>query len=119
MHPAATDALYFVARGDGTHEFSGRSMRTIRPSRAFNASESMNGKLITLEGARAPARAPCSGGSRPVGGARHDVLVTRGPAGRPPAGDSRRLARRQLRGLCAETELLLMLPRARSWCARS
>lgn len=22
MHPAATDALYFVARGDGTHEFS-------------------------------------------------------------------------------------------------
>ena len=22
LHPAATDALYFVARGDGTHEFS-------------------------------------------------------------------------------------------------
>jgi UPF0755 protein len=22
MHPAATDALYFVARGDGSHEFS-------------------------------------------------------------------------------------------------
>jgi UPF0755 protein len=22
LHPASTDALYFVARGDGTHEFS-------------------------------------------------------------------------------------------------
>jgi UPF0755 protein len=22
LHPAATDALYFVARGDGSHEFS-------------------------------------------------------------------------------------------------
>jgi UPF0755 protein len=22
MHPATTEALYFVARGDGTHEFS-------------------------------------------------------------------------------------------------
>ena len=52
MHPAATDALYFVARGDGSHEFSA-TLEEAQSGRRNNTSctgASDDGKLITLEG---------------------------------------------------------------------
>ena len=70
----------------------------------------MNGKLITLEGGEGAGKSTVLETVRAELAARNiDVLVTREPGG-TPAGESIRavLLDPALRGLCAESELLLM-----------
>jgi len=70
----------------------------------------MNGKLITLEGGEGAGKSTVLEAVRAELAARGiDVLVTREPGG-TPAGEAMRavLLDPQLRGLCAESELLLM-----------
>ncbi len=53
LRPAATDALYFVARGDGTSEFSSSAGRTQSRGRQVPAGHgpmSGRGRFITFEG---------------------------------------------------------------------
>ena len=109
MHPAATDALCPSRGATARTNFPRRSMRTIRPWRAINCTRIDERKTDHAGEGEALAEHRARGGSRPAGRARpRRACHARARRNACRRGDSRRLARRQLRGLCAETELLLM-----------
>ncbi len=83
--PAAGDALYFVARGDGSHEFSPTLDEHNRAGAEVPAAaQPMSGRLITLEGGEGAGKSTVLAALRARLAAHGiEVVVTREPGGTP------------------------------------
>jgi len=102
MHPAQTDALYFVSRGDGTSEFSAhphraqpRGRQVSNPRRPAAGKPMTRGKLITLEGIDGAGKSTHVEGIADFLRRRgKDIAVTREPGGTPLGEKLRELVSR-------------------------
>jgi dTMP kinase len=127
LHPPPTEALYFVARGDGSSQFSptldehNQAVKALSERRkTVSASQSerrQRGKFITFEGIDGAGKSShIAGAAALVRGRGLNVLTTREPGGTPLGEKLRELLLHEAMHL--ETEALLMFAARREHLER-